>query len=48
MLGLLLRIAALILFLISAFAGERWPRVNLVALGLACWVASTLVGGELD
>jgi hypothetical protein len=38
-----LLIAAFILFIISAI-GLPVPRVNLMAAGLACWVAASLVG----
>ena len=42
-LGLVLLIAAFILFVIAAFGvGSRF---NLVAAGLACWVLSVLLGG---
>ena len=36
-------IAALILFILAAIPVPV-PRVNLTAAGLACWVASLLVG----
>lgn len=35
---LLLYLAALLLFILAAF-GVGHPRVNLIAAGLACWVA---------
>lgn len=47
MLSLVLLIAALVLFIIAA-AGVPAGRVNLVAAGLACWVASQLVGRALS
>lgn len=45
---LVLLIAALILFILAAIAGygptnAGWQRINLVALGLACWVGSQLI-----
>lgn len=42
MITMVLLIAALVLFVIAAFPVSS--RVNLVAAGLACWVASLLVG----
>jgi len=39
---LVLILLALVCFLIAAFGGS-WPRVNLVALGLALWIATLLV-----
>lgn len=42
MLVMLLLLSALIMFLLAAF-GVSSGRVNLIALGLACWVASQLV-----
>lgn len=41
--ALVFLIAALVLFLIAGI-GVPVPRINLVALGLACWVVSQLVG----
>jgi len=43
MLATMLLIAALILFILAAI-NIPVPKVNLVAAGLACWVASSLVG----
>lgn len=43
MFALAFLIAALVLFIISALNVPS-PRVNLVSAGLACWVASVLVG----
>lgn len=43
MLGLVFLIAALVLFILAAVSVPV-PRVNLVAAGLACWVAAQLVG----
>ena len=43
MLSLAFLLASLILFIIAA-VGVAAGRVNLVAAGLACWVASLLVG----
>jgi len=43
MLAIAFLIAALILFILAAIAVPV-PRINLVAAGLACWVASSLVG----
>jgi hypothetical protein len=43
-LALVLMIAALVLFLIDAFANTGW-RVNLQSLGLACFVGALLLGG---
>ena len=39
---LVLILLALVCFLVAAFGGS-WPRVNLVALGLALWIATLLV-----
>lgn len=39
-------IAALVLFILSA-VGVNTARVNLLAAGLACWVAAGLVGPML-
>ena len=39
---LLLLIAALVLFLIASYPPLQ-TRVNLVALGLACWVATAVI-----
>jgi hypothetical protein len=41
--GFAFLIAALVLFILAALG---WPqtRVNLLAAGLACWVAAQLVG----
>lgn len=41
--ALIFLIAALVLFLIAGI-GVPVPRINLVALGLACWVTSQLAG----
>lgn len=43
MLNLFFIVLALVLFLIAA-AGISTGRINPVAAGLACWVASVLVG----
>jgi hypothetical protein len=43
MLAIAFLIAALILFILAAIAVPV-PRINLMAAGLACWVASALVG----
>lgn len=43
MLSLAFLIAALVLFIISA-VGVPSGRVNLMSAGLACWVASLLIG----
>ena len=42
MISLVFLIAALVLFIVAA-VGVSAGRVNLVAAGLACWVASLLV-----
>ena len=42
MIGLILLIAALVLFIIAALGVPS--RINLVAAGLACWVGAQLVG----
>jgi hypothetical protein len=42
--SLLFMIVALVLFCIAA-ANVPVPRVNLIALGLAFWIAATLFGG---
>ena len=43
MLVLVLMIFACLCFLVAAFWQPPPPRVNLVALGLAAWILSTLV-----
>ena len=43
MISLAFLIAALVLFIIAAI-GVPAGRYNLIAAGLACWVASLLVG----
>ncbi len=43
MLSLILVVFALVFFIIAA-VGVPVPRINLIAAGLACWLASTLVG----
>ena len=40
----LLLIVALVLFIIAAIPGVN-SKVNLVALGLACWVLADILGG---
>ena len=42
MLSLIFLIAALVLFIVAAI-GVPSGRVNLMAAGLACWVASLLI-----
>jgi hypothetical protein len=39
----LLLVIAFVLFLLAAF-GVSSPRINLLALGLACWVLAILLG----
>jgi hypothetical protein len=43
--ALILLVIAFICFLVSAI-GIPVPRVNLVAMGLALWVLSILIGGS--
>ncbi len=43
-LSMILMVAALILFIVAA-VGVAAGRLNLVAAGLACWVAAQLAGG---
>ena len=43
--GLILLVAAFVLFVLSALGIPRPPRFNLLAAGLACWVLATLIGG---
>lgn len=45
-LNLILLVAALVLFIVAA-SGVPSGRINLLAAGLACWVASLLAGGRL-
>lgn len=47
MLGVVLRVVALLLFVLAAVNQTLFqqPPVDLVAFGLACWVAATLVDG---
>ena len=42
MIPLIFLVAALVLFIVAA-AGVPVPRVNIMAAGLACWVASQLL-----
>ncbi len=42
-LTLILLIAAFLCFLAAAFGGTLSPRINMVALGLALWVAVPLL-----
>lgn len=44
--SLILVIIAVVLFMLAAF-GLAASRVNLVALGLALWALSTILGGAL-
>jgi len=37
-------IAALVLFILATVGVPSPPRFNLMAAGLACWVAASLVG----
>jgi len=37
-------VAALVLFILSAVGVKSHPRFNLLAAGLACWVAAQLFG----
>lgn len=46
MLSLIFLIAALVLFIVAGL-NVPVPRINLVAFGLACWVASALVAKGL-
>jgi hypothetical protein len=41
-LAVILLVAALIAFLLAAF-GVGAPRINLLALGLACWALADLI-----
>ena len=43
MLALIFLIAALVLFIVGAI-GVPSGRINLMSAGLACWVASQLIG----
>lgn len=45
MISLVLRVIALILFIIAA-AGIPLGGFALIPIGLACWVGSTLTGGK--
>lgn len=40
---IILLVAALVCFLLSAFSAQVITRVNLLALGLACWVTTTII-----
>jgi hypothetical protein len=42
-LALILLIAALVCFLIAAFAPPAWTRPGMVPLGLACWVLTVII-----
>ena len=44
MLATVLLVAAFVLFLLSAINVPSPPRLNLLAAGLACWVAAQLFG----
>jgi len=43
-LSMILLVAAFVIFLLGAW---QWPQVklNLISLGLACWVLSQVLGG---
>jgi hypothetical protein len=45
MLTTILLVFALVFFALSAFGAPLPPRFNLIAAGLAFWVASVLFGG---
>lgn len=47
MIGIVLRVIALLLFVLAGVNQTLFnqPPADLVAFGLACWVAATLVGG---
>jgi len=47
MFATILLVAAFVLFLLSAIGVPSAPRFNLVAAGLACWVAALLFGPML-
>lgn len=44
MLATILLVAAFVLFLLSTIGISSPPRFNLMAAGLACWVAAQLFG----
>lgn len=44
MLTTILYVAGLILFLLATFGVPSSPRFNLVAAGLACWIATHIFG----
>jgi hypothetical protein len=46
MLTTILLVAAFVLFVLAAF-GVAAGRINLIAAGLACWVAAQLFGAYL-
>jgi hypothetical protein len=43
--GLILMVAAFILFLLSAIGVPTPPRFSLIAGGLACWTLAIILGG---
>lgn len=43
--SLILLIVALVLFIIEGFKIWAHPRLNLVVLGLACWVGASVFNG---
>jgi hypothetical protein len=44
MFSTILLVAAFVLFVLSALGVPNAPRFNLMAAGLACWVAAQLFG----
>ena len=45
--GLILMVAAFVLFLLAALGIPSPPRFNLMAGGLACWALAVILGGVL-
>lgn len=45
MLSMILMVFALVLFILAGLGVPNPSRFNLVAFGLACWVAAVLFGG---
>lgn len=44
MIGLILLVFSFVCFTLAAFWNPAPPRINLIAVGLACWVLSVLIG----
>lgn len=45
--NMIMYLFAVVCFLVSAFGGTRWPKVNILALGLAFFAAPSLAAAIL-